>query len=219
MVDIAPSLARALVTDVIVAREQLSECDDLVRRRNLIRASFAAIEGLVWLLRDHVLAVGTSLESFSPTQMLALRDAGYSVSENGVLRSTPQYLPLKHAIRYAIRCAQDIAPDIAVDYGGGGWPSMVAAINVRHRITHPKAINDLVIGQEDLDATSSALGWLLAIVEETMQATNAALKTFNEQSRDLLAALKRGDPEALDLYHKQLLRNDDDPTTLNDSAT
>lgn len=210
MTDIAPTFVRTLVTDVIAASEHLAQTDDQTRRRNFIRASFAAIEGLVWLLRSHVLSVADSMGYLDPLDVLALRDIGYSVNDNGVLRSTSQYMPLTTAIKYAIRRAQAIAPDIAVDYGDAGWSKLLEAIKVRHRVTHPKTADDLIITSEELESSSRALAWLLAVVQEAMQATTASFRSFNEEFGALHSALKRGDPESLKLYN-ELLNRDEQP--------
>lgn len=202
MVDIAPTFIRTLITDVIVSREHLSEIDEQGRRRNFVRASFAAIEGLVWLLRSHVLEVGNAIGDLAPLEALALQDRGYAVGGDGVLREMPQYMPFKTAIKYTVRRAQAIAPGLAVDYGGEGWASLMAAVEVRHRITHPKTTEDLVIEEGDLAATSCGLGWLLATVEYSMQSTNTAFQKHNAAMRSLTAALKRGDPDALRLYNE-----------------
>ena len=208
MVDIAPTFLRTLITDVLVANEHLAAQDDQAHRRNFIRTTFAAIEGLVWLLRDHVLSVGTDMNYLSPLDTLALQDLGYSVSEKGVLRKTPQYQTLKTAIRYAMRQAREINPALTIDYDATGWSNLAIAIDVRHRITHPKRASDLIIEKKELDATSSALNWLLATVEEAMQTTTAAFRAFNDDSRALLKLLQQGDPEALRLYHEFLNRSD-----------
>lgn len=207
MADIAPTFIRTLITDVIVAREHLSETDEQGRRRNLIRTSFAAIEGLVWLLRNHVLEVGSALGNLAPLEALALQDKGYAVGGDGVLRETAQYMSFKVAIKYAIRRAQAITPELSIDYGGEGWAGLMAAVEVRHRITHPKTTEDLVIEQDDLAATSRGLVWLLATVEYAMQSTNTAFQEHNAAMRSLTAALKRGDPGALRLYN-EFLEND-----------
>lgn len=209
MVDIAPTFSRILITDVIAAREQLSQSDNQAHRRNLIRTTFAAIEGLVWLLREHLESIGTDLDRLSPMDKLALNEIGYSVSQSGVLRRTSQRMPLRTAIRYAIRVVQKIEPSFAVDYTQPGWDNLITAIEVRHRITHPKNSPDLVVQDAEIEATSRGLDWFLAVVEEGMRASMAALRILNEEMAALLIALKRGDPTALRLYNEALAASDE----------
>ncbi|MFZ5748094.1 MAG: hypothetical protein ACOY45_10635 [Pseudomonadota bacterium] len=210
MVDITPTFTRSLLTDILVAREHLAEHDEQPRRRNLVRASFAAIEGLVWLLRCHVLDVGNNMGEIGPTEMLALQDRGYAVGDRGKLRETAQFLPLKTAIRLAVRLAQRIDSDLAIDFDDSGWSSLDRAIDVRHRITHPKSETDLVVSDSDLIIVNEGFAWLLAVTKKAMHATNHAARAFLDDSRALLTALEAKDPEALAMYNALLHRDEDD---------
>lgn len=210
MVDITPTFTRSLLTDILVAREHLAERDQQPRRRNLVRSSFAAIEGLAWLLRSHILEVGKQIGEIEPLEVLALQDRSYAVGDSGKLRETAQYLPLKTAIRFALQLAKRIAPHLTIDFNQSGWASLQTAIDVRHRITHPKSEADLTVSDHDLTVVNDGLSWLLAIVETAMDATNQAYRIFTHDSRTVLDALKANDPETLKRYNALLARSEED---------
>lgn len=142
--------------------------------------------------------------------MLALQDRGYAVGDRGKLRETAQFLSLKTAIRLAVRLARRADPALQVDFSDAGWSSLDRAIDVRHRITHPKSETDLVVSDGDLAVVNEGLFWLVAIAERVMHATNQAHRRFVDDSRALLNALKTKDPKALAMYNALLHRDEYD---------
>jgi hypothetical protein len=72
-----------LIEDVIAARKRLTTAHTQTARRDVVRASLAAIEGMIWVAREHVRTVLASLEQLTPVADLAMQELTYTVSERG----------------------------------------------------------------------------------------------------------------------------------------
>lgn len=195
---------RLLIGDVIAARSRLAITDSQTARRDIVRASLAAMEGVTWTMRQHVASTVADLDALTPMADLALREASYNVTANGQIVEQPRWLALPTAIRLAVSQAKLISPEIEVDFSERGWSNVHSALNIRNRITHPKPGNDLTITKDDLNIVASGLSWLLATSDYVMASTNLALADHSKGLRDLVDRLRAGDPDALAAYQAVL---------------
>lgn len=203
----AITLIRILIADVLAARERLLLADTQTARRDVVRASLAAMEGEVWLAREHVRETLKSFDSLSPLADLALREQTYVVTENGTLLEQTRSLPLPTAVRLMVAQTQIICPDLSVDFAVAGWSNFRRAISIRNRITHPRPENDLDVSGDELNAVASGLSWLAATIEYVMGRTNLALVETRTSLDQLLDQLRAGDPAALEEYRSALESN------------
>lgn len=196
----APFMA-LLIEDVIAARERLTAAHTQTARRDVVRASLAAIEGVTWVAREHVRKVLAELEQLTPVADLAMRELSYSVSERGQPIEQVRGLPLLTAVRLVVWQARIICPEISVEFSAAGWSDLRQAVNIRNRITHPKPDQDFAISDDDLAVVGSGMSWLLATVEYVMASTNLAFAQSNDLLREIVHRLSVGDPDALAEYH------------------
>lgn len=190
-----------LIEDVIAARERLTTAHTQTARRDVVRASLAAIEGMTWVAREHVRTVLAELEQLTPVADLAMRELSYSVSEGGQPKEQVRALPLVTAVRLVVWQAKIISPEISVQFSAAGWSDLRQAVNVRNRITHPKPDQDLAISDNDLAVVESGMIWLLATVEYVMASTNLTYAQYTNLLRETVQRLSAGDPDALAEYH------------------
>jgi hypothetical protein len=190
-----------LIEDVIAARERLTAAHTQTARRDVVRASLAAIEGMTWVAREHVRRVLAELEQLTPIADLAMRELSYSVSERGQPVEQMRALPLVTAVRLVVWQAKIISPEISVQFSAAGWSDLRQAVDIRNRITHPKPDQDFAISDDDLAVVGSGMSWLLATVEYVMASTNLAFAQSNDLLRDIVQRLRVGDPVALAEYH------------------
>lgn len=193
-----------LIGDVIAARERLEAAETQNARRDVVRSSLAAIEGMTWVAREHVRTALAELEQLTPVADLALRELSYSVSENGELIERPHGLPLLTAIRLVVSQAKIISPEIAVEFSAAGWIDLRQSVKIRNHVTHPKSDQDIEISDQDLAAVGSGVSWLVATLDYVMSSTNLALTWYNDQLRGLLQRLSAGDADALAEYQAAL---------------
>lgn len=194
----------SLIEDVIAARERLNSLHTHTARRDVVRASLAAIEGMTWVAREHVRVALAGTEQLTPFADLALREVSYGVTESGRIIEQTRPLPVLTAIRLFVTQAQTICPTLSVDFSRTGWSNLRQAVDIRNRITHPKPDQELGITDGDLGAVVSAVSWLTATVEYVMASTNLALANYNDELREVVDRLVAGDPDALAEYHDAL---------------
>ncbi|MEN2786798.1 hypothetical protein ACFOKI_09290 [Sphingomonas qilianensis] len=209
--ELSQSFLPQLVGDVIVAAERLKSHDVAGNRRDLVRTTFAAIEGAIWTMRESVRETTAGVGLLTPMADMALRELTIHVDDKGRVIEQVRFLTLPTVIRLTINQAQLLDETFQPSFGDKGWQDLQIAIKVRHRITHPKTTSDLMIADSDLSAVRSGFSWLLALVEETLLRTLVASKMHVKLGRELLDELKRGDPAALQLYHQKL--SEPDPIT------
>lgn len=198
------ALIRTLIEDVIAARERLEAADTQTARRDVVRASLAAMEGEVWLAREHVRDSLRTLDELTPLADLALRETTYQVTDGGKLIEQTRSIALPTAVRLIVAQAQIICPDLAVDFAGTGWESLRSAVAIRNRITHPRPGRDLNVTNDELRMIEIGLNWLFATINYVMASTNLILV----EARKFIDELLTGDPAALKEYKKALERGE-----------
>jgi hypothetical protein len=198
-----------LIEDVIAARARLTASDTQTARRDVVRASLAAIEGVTWVAREHVRTALAELEQLTPIADMAMRELSYGVSDRGEPVAQVRGLPLLTTIRLVVWQARIISPEIGVQFSAKGWADLRQAVEIRNRITHPKPDQSLAISDGDLAVVGSGMSWLLATVEYVMASTNLAFAHHNELTREIVQRLSGGDPDALAEYQAILLDIDD----------
>lgn len=149
------SFTAILVGDVLAARETLSAANTQVNRRTLVRASLAAVEGLVWLCRQHVRETAEQMGELTPLADMALREQSYTVTRSGEVIEALRYIPLATSIRLIAKQAIQLHLSLRVSFDDAGWSKMLTAIEIRNRITHPKAILDLDVQGRRLQSSIS----------------------------------------------------------------
>jgi hypothetical protein len=199
-----------LIEDVIAARGRLNGSQNESARRDVVRASVAAMEGSTWVARKHVRGALSDVGRLSPLAELAFRELSYSVSDTGQIRERVQALSLLTVVRLIVAQAKIICPEMEVDFSTSGWSDLRETVAIRNRITHPKIGQPLGISDKDLAIVGSALAWLVATVEIVMSSTNSAMAQHNRDLRDTLDRLRAGDADALAEYRVALGASDED---------
>lgn len=199
-----------LIGDVIAARDRLDGSHNQTARRDVVRASVAAMEGTTWVAREHVRSALGAIGHLTPVAELAFRELSYSVSDTGQIKERVQALPMLTAIRLMVAQAKIICPEMEVDFSTSGWSDLHQTVIIRNRITHPKPGQNLGISDKDLEIVGSALSWLIATVDCVMSSTNSALAQHKSDMRETLDRLQAGDAEALAAYHAALQLPDED---------
>jgi hypothetical protein len=198
--DLQVSFLSILITDVTASMERQSQDDSQQNRRDLIRAVFAAVEGIAWLYRAHVVSVARETGEVTSEEELALSEVSYQVTEQGKVTSRTRFISMPSLIRLTTRIATRLAPNLEVKFDGTGWEQFRQALAVRNRITHPKREADMLLSVEDISTCLAGFNWLLDLVASAMASANAAFIQYTSEFRGILNELKQGNPDALALY-------------------
>ena len=207
--DLQNRFIRTLVTDVIRSLERAEQTRNMSDRRDLVRTSLAAIEGLVGDYRDSIIEIAHDLGDLADEERIALSEKVVNVDRQGRISQQTRNLPMIVMFRLVTNIATKLNPAVDVDFGVLGWEHLQHAIHVRNRITHPKTTADLLVSEEDIEKTVSAVDWVMRVVIEATGAATVALKQYSDEFREVAEALKRKDPEITALY-ESVLRDLDD---------
>src|SRR3546814_17334677 len=98
----------SLMLDVDDALRRRESQDDPTNRRSLIRTLIAAVEGLVWIYREHVIGIAKELDILSNAERSALADTTTMVDAKGRLSEQKRYLSTMATIRLTTRIAKKL---------------------------------------------------------------------------------------------------------------
>lgn len=201
---VGAEFVRTLVMDVSACLERERTQPSQQNRRDLIRTIFAAIEGLVWEYRLHITGVARELEVLSKDEEFALSEVTFQISDTGKIGKQARFVPLTSMFRLVTRIAKSLDPDLEIRFDSGGWERFREAVAIRNRVTHPKRQADLVIESQDVAVCLGAFYWLFEVTSAAMTSANGAFARYVQEMRDILQALKEGDPEATAAYRSVL---------------
>jgi hypothetical protein len=208
--DLRSSFIGMLLEDVARAEAAHQANPDQRSKRDVVRTSFAAIEGAVWIFREHIRAMALATDELSEPERIALSEISYNVDRTGRLAPQAKFLTLPATIRLCSRIAERISPAANIDFSSADWPNFKAAIEARNRIAHPKVVDDLMMSGSDVQSCSSALHWFLEASTRSMEETASVARTQVNGIRDVLNDLKSGDEETTRLY-RSLITGEESP--------
>src|SRR3546814_4568397 len=110
----------SLMLDVDDALRRRESQDDPTNRRSLIRTLIAAVEGLVWIYREHVIGIAKELDILSDAERSALADTTTMVDDKGRIPEQKRYLSTMATIRLTTRIQKKFASDCEPAAGGAG---------------------------------------------------------------------------------------------------
>ncbi|MBO6526386.1 hypothetical protein [Erythrobacter sp.] len=194
------TFTEALLTDVAAALDRLEKERTQSHMRDLVRTTFAAIEGAAWIFREHVIDVANSTYGLLPDEEAALSETSHQVSLQGKVSPQTRFIPLPNGIRLVARISKRLSLDHEIDFSTANWDLFLQAIEIRNRITHPKSNHDLRLTQSDIDSCLNALFWFMSETTDAMQATNIAARQYLGELGDVFWKLKNGDPATVALY-------------------
>ena len=157
------ALRQALHDDAKECWLAVMQADTPLNRRNYVRAVFAFADGFVSVMKQHVLEEITA-GRFNPSRAehALLLEEAYDLKETGESRSRPLFLPALANVRFAFEVfSRAHAVTAAPKYDGEGWVAFREALQIRHRITHPKATGEVQVSDEDLATVQKAHMWFL----------------------------------------------------------
>ena len=172
----------ALNEDIGACWAALQHEDSQTNRRNFVRAAFAFVEGFLSIMKYGALAEHEAGRcKLTRGEVALILEEGYEVTEDGTVRTRPVFVPAKANVRFAFEVfSRAHGVTACPDYSDQGWQSFQQALQVRNRITHPKASGDLNISDGDLAVVEEAHLWFL----------RASFEINSEGRANLIAKLK-----------------------------
>jgi hypothetical protein len=168
-------LLAPLFDDFVECDEQLERSDTQFARRSYVRTVFALNEGFLYWFKQEVaewlLDKGLDRDNVMMAKLFLLSDESYRITDKGKIRSQKNRVPFLDFCGFVYRTAAEclgVNPDPF--FLEGGWQELKKALDVRHRITHPKKPEDLEITERELLAVSEGHRWLCNCVVHILNA-------------------------------------------------
>lgn len=199
------SFIRMLVGDVARADKAHGVRPDQAAKRDFVRTSFAAIEGAVWIFREHIHQLAQATETLEEDERIVLSETAYGVDQTGRILHQKKFLTLIATIKLCSNIAKRIAPSSDIDFSASGWQDLRDAVQIRNRITHPKTLEDLQLSGRDVTSCANALHWFLDASTGVMRETLAVAREYADGVSDVLHDLKSGDEETWDIYRSIMI--------------
>ncbi len=186
----------AMCDELLAAHRLLSDCDTAFNRRTLVRTSFAAIEGVTFMLKSYALARLRG-DNISAAEAALLREESFTLDGRGRIQVQQRLLPIESNIRFAFSMfGRAKGKEVELDCSGQHWQTFKKAITVRNRIVHPKTTDELQISDEELACTTTAARWIIATM---MLGVIERVRELTEEQERLKAKLREALPSDDDL--------------------
>jgi hypothetical protein len=158
-------LLRPLFNDMIECEEMFDRADTPFVRRSFVRSSFAFIEAHLYWLKDQVIAwllsAGWEANRIEVSKLMVLFDSAYRPNKQGIMEAEAKRTPFLNLCAFVLRTGAECwGLDPSHIFSDAGWASLQIALNVRHRITHPKRSEDLDITDGEINAMREAHHWM-----------------------------------------------------------
>lgn len=162
-----------LLEDALAAEEFLDANDNQFARRSYIRSMFVTFEGIVWLLKQVCLKARSKsgVRKFDPAEYALLQDQTYELKKNGDTVVQTKFLRFPENFRFTVRIINRLF-NAQVDLGIGttSWDNFLRAVAIRHRITHPKSVDELYISDEEIQLSKNVSSWFNDTIHASVQA-------------------------------------------------
>ena len=158
--DALPELFLSLANDVIIAERELDQAEPQFRRRSYVRAVFALVEGVTFVMKQFALSVHERGDiTLPPAEVAPLREEQYDL-DKGTPRTKQKFLKVADNLRFAFKTfAQAFRSTYTLDTTVHQWQLFSEAIDLRNRITHPKAPDDLIISDDEMRKIQEVAAW------------------------------------------------------------
>ena len=179
--------------DVRQALDAVSNEDSQYNRRTAIRAIFAAIEGVAFMLKDHALgSADNSPGLYSVAELAMLRDEAYTLKDNGTAHTRTTYPATEANLRFAIHMyARGIGVTTSFDANGTEWQGFRDAIKVRNRVTHPKMSPDYTVSATEIATARATYFWFIRVVMTDLFNAVPAFQSLLQQVQAMAGQVRK----------------------------
>lgn len=137
-------------------------------RRMFVRAYWSMIEGEVFCTKQFTLrACELGDKSLSAEEHVFLSESRVIVDEEGVASMKHKHIDTLSNLKQTLKiAASKFDLDWAPNFSTQGWEKLALSLELRHRITHPKVVAELVVSESELDVHRDAFAWFLEAFNE-----------------------------------------------------
>jgi hypothetical protein len=162
-------LINTLAADADSCDAEMKKTGSSLARRNYVRAIFAWIEAISYLMRQHVYKelLKQPLTPNSIPKLLAASETSYYVDGKGDVVETGLKTRTSNNLRFSLRAFAEIVglDRLQINKGGRNWQFYSEALKIRDRITHPKRFEDVELTDKEIEVVREAKGMIIAYIQ------------------------------------------------------
>jgi hypothetical protein len=174
--DESMKLLNALSADIEYCYDKLEKEDSQFWRRTYIRAVFAFAESFIFRMKQAALDINKLHDGlFNEAEVAFLQEADareYIINRKGEVeaQARKRLIPFESNFKFAFKVyGRAFNSSYTPDLGDGGWDAFREALEVRHRLTHPKFIHQLDISDDELERIEKGVTWFRKVTLELFQ--------------------------------------------------
>jgi hypothetical protein len=179
------TLAEVLMTDVTDTEKKI-DTHNPSSKRNYVRSVFAMVEGGINAICSTILeAKDMAGWVLSADEVDTLSDSTFFFNQNAIMTGKRRrFAPLLKRIKVAFAISRKMMnEDCGMDFTGKDWNRFRKALEIRHRLSHPKQSIDLEISNGDIALTDAARDWFRLGVQRFFKTIKNYLKHIFELER------------------------------------
>lgn len=185
------TLLQTLGEDVSAQYQLLLSDDSQMLRRSFIRSFFAYVEGLTHVVKQYAMREAKRHPGdFTIAELAMLQEENYSLNNKGAVSTQRKFLPTGENFLFAMNThlKRISGVELGIDLGGVEWQSFLKALQVRHRIVHPKSVSELTISDSEKEAIMKVSLWFnRTVIDRLLEAAESLQKTRDSlQNRSTL---------------------------------
>ena len=148
--------------------------------RTCLRTLFSELEAKMFLFHGLLLHMhDRSMLELSTEEIMILKEQSCSVGHNGKICTSQKFIPFKDNLLFTLSLSERFFnKDVFRDTNDPKWQDVLALIEIRNRITHPKNMSDLQISDREVKIFNRGQDWLRTAFE-TMFVNQALFKKIS----------------------------------------
>ena len=153
----------------LLINDPLDEC----LRRVFVRTLYSFIETTCYIWKQSAyikdkydIASGKIKEpNLSAEEISMILEESYYIGQNGEAKIRPNYPEATRNLKFAIKVfAKTRGLDLNYVFGDKGWTSYIKGLQIRNRLTHPKAALDLFISEDEHEIINEVFDWFFGTI-------------------------------------------------------
>jgi len=172
VVDELLNLSRVLQGDAIQNYQALlADYENQVIRRSFVRSCWAYVEAVTFSVKQYTFSVcqmGTV--NISQDDQAFLGDMLVVVDVEGNIQiqrdPTKTLANVKRTFRLS---AETFGVDWKPNFGSKGWENLRDSLQIRHRLTHPKSVAEVMVSSNDIQVQKDGIDWFVDCFNEYLE--------------------------------------------------
>ena len=144
-------------------------------RRMFVRSCWVLIEGDIYCMKRFTLrACELGGKILSADEHTFLSEVQMVADENGIVRQRDVHKGSLENLKGTLKIATSkFELGWTPDFGNQGWEQLRRSLDLRDRITHPKAAAELVILDDELNKHHSGFAWYLETIKKFQESCDS----------------------------------------------